>query len=333
MKDIVIIDPTCPQWKGNLHMHTNRSSDCNTDYIEAINEYKSKGYNFILVSDHEIYWASEQADSEGFCTLYGAESAFNRHPKRPYELAEEAKSLHLNIIQDESAAAEIPCFEHDQILSRPVDFGLDSWNACIDRYKKMGHIVMLNHPNWSRLSPELMLGIHGCFAFEIFNGGSIWEVGCYTDDAIWDYCLRRGKRIYAAAGDDTHKYADEGECCGSSFNMVSVPKLNRCAIVDGLKLGNFYPSTGPLIYEMRIENGTLYIRFSPVRSIRIIGAPGHGVGKLMPKNKTIEEYSWKIDNNLQYFRVVITAPDDGKAWTQPVFLEDILQEPRYNNVR
>ena len=332
MKNIVIIDPAVPQWKGNLHMHTNRSPDCHTDYHDALNQYKAQGYHFCLVSDHEKYWDSPEMDSKDFCVLSGVESAFWRNQTRDYMLTKhDVTSMHLNMIKDVTVTDAEPGYAHDQILPRPMDYGLDSWNDYIQMLRDKGHIVMLNHPNWSRLAPEMMLGIRGCFAFEIYNTSSILEVGCNDDEEIWDYCLNRGKFIYAAAGDDTHLYAGEGVCCGGGFNMVSAKELNAASLVTAMKAGQFYPSTGPVIHEMRVEDGTLYMRFSPAQSVRVIGGPGFGTGKAVPKGDTFTEYTWKVKDGLRFFRVTVTDPTGGIAWTQPVMMADLMDEPKFIN--
>ena len=330
MENKILIDAALPQWKGNLHMHTSRSPDSPTDYHDALDEYKSRGFQFCLMSDHEAYWDSDEMNSDDFIVLSGVESAFYRNQTRPYMLSgQDLTSMHLNLIRHPDLKAEIPSFAHDEIIPRPNDYGLDSWNEAIRHYKQMGHIVVLNHPSWSRLTPEMMLGIQGCFAFEVINTGCVQEVGCPTDKFYWDFCLQRGKRIFASAGDDTHFYGDNYATCGGSWNMVSAPKLDAGAIVRGLESGSFYPSTGPIIHGMRIENGMLFMRFSPARSLRVVSWPGFGTAKTLRPGHTFTAFEWPVKESLRYFRVEVVDENGGVAWSQPVFLEDLLKEPRY----
>ena len=334
MKDIMIIDPAVPQWKGNLHIHTSRSYDSDCDYHDALRMYKEKGFHFCLVSDHEVYWDSPEMNEKDFCVLSGMETAFNPSAARNYLVNRtDETSMHFNIIKDVTRTDAPKGFSHDQALMRPVCYGLDSWNEHVQWMRDRGHIVMLNHPCWSRLTPELMMGIHGCFAFEIFNTSSILEDGCHADEAIWDYCLKNGKLIYAAAGDDTHGYAGEG-VCGYSFNMVSAPELNAASLVTALKAGHFYPSTGPVIYEMRIQDGELYMRFSPVKSLHVVTLPGHGISRATENGETFTEFSLKIPEmslrTIRYFRVNLRDLEGGIAWTQPVMIADLYDEPRFS---
>lgn len=73
MKNLVIIDKADIQYKGNLHLHTNRSRDCKYPYLEVFQELKDKGCNFTLVSDHEIYGDSIEGHTDTFVTLPGTE--------------------------------------------------------------------------------------------------------------------------------------------------------------------------------------------------------------------------------------------------------------------
>lgn len=58
MKNIVFIDSAEKQFKGNIHMHTTRS-DGKLLPEEAIGKFRDAGYDFVMVSDHEIYWDIE----------------------------------------------------------------------------------------------------------------------------------------------------------------------------------------------------------------------------------------------------------------------------------
>ena len=76
MQDRIVIDGKIPQYKGNFHMHTQRSWDCEVPPAVALQEYRDKGYDFCAVTDHEVYWDSAEQDSADFITLPGMESAF-----------------------------------------------------------------------------------------------------------------------------------------------------------------------------------------------------------------------------------------------------------------
>ena len=166
---------------------------------------------------------------------------------------------------------------------------------------------------------------------EIFNTAA-WQEGWLTDEAMWDACLVRGRRIFAAANDDTHQYGEREAGCGYAFNMVIAPELSPKALTDALQAGRFYASTGPVIHEMRIADGELHMHFSPVCSVRVTGGAAFGTGLTALAGETLETFTWKIKPQLQYFRVTLMDESGRNAWTQPVFLEALLQEPRMTYV-
>lgn len=304
-------------------MHTDRSPDSKCPPGQALAEYRSKGFHFCVVTDHEVYWNSQSLDCEGFLVLSGAESAFMHNETHPFSLCKaRQKHCHLNLIWDAAAGA---CgFGHDEVLPRPMDWGISSWNRCIASYREKNQLVIFNHPNWSHTDCEMLLATEGCFAFEVWNTGSVKDVGGYPDDAVWDYCLERGKRIWAVAGDDTHRYGPEWNICGVAATVVCADAFSREGLARALKAGRFYATTGPAIREMRVEDGALRMRFSEAALVQIVGGGGFGKSLYARAGQTLDSLDWPVDPSLNYFRVRITDTAGGIAWSQPVFLEDLL---------
>lgn len=319
MKDCVIIDREVPQYKGNFHMHTGRSWDSTIPPEGALQEYREKGYDFCAVTDHEVYWDTTEMEREDFLTLPGVESAFIPDEELPRWLLDRDRwqSLHINLLWDMTRGEN--GFRHDQVLMRPRDYGLDCWNTYIQYCRDNNQLVIINHPNWSRIDPEIFMGIHGAFAFEIWNSGAVQNSGCRTDEALWDYCLSRGKRIWALTGDDTHKYGPQYATCGGAFTMVSAREFSREGLICALKSGQFYPSTGPRIYDMRVVDDVLSMDFDPASSVRIVGGDFLAKGFTPPQGQTISHMEWKVKETLKYFRVEIRDPHGKIAWSQPVF--------------
>ena len=334
MRDAVIISRDTPQWKGDLHLHTDRSPDSKTPYMEVFRELQEKGYNFCVVSDHEKYWDSTEADSDTFLALAGAETILKANPVREWQVDTRRKFIHVNLIKDTTRECCHP-FRHDEQILRCYDQGLDCMNEFF-RYlvEERGQIVQMNHPDWSHMEPEILLATQHCFGFEIYNTRSVIREGGQTDERAWDYCLSRGRRILATAGNDSHDYGPDYGECGRAATMVVTNDFSKYGIVKALKEGRFYPTTGPRILSLKIENGTLEVESTPAANITVsvFGYSAdyhdnHGAAVWAPPGGTVESFSWKIREKTNYFRVKVTGLDGSAAWSQPIFTDDLIPHP------
>ncbi|MGN0994580.1 MAG: hypothetical protein ACI4PD_05600 [Butyricicoccus sp.] len=321
MKDKVYIDGALPQWKGNLHLHTTRS-DGTASPEEAMAYYKNAGYHFCVISDHEIYWDSDALDSENFIVLPGVESGIEKNPNRLWEVHGTSNLCpHIHAIRD--AHSTKPSFAHDQSIPRLIDTGVSCWQKQVDYLRAHGNFVILNHPRWSRLEPEQMLSMDGYFAVEVYNHCSEVLETTGESEYEWDYCLRRGKRVWAVAADDNHDYAPEAKQCFGGFTMVSAPALTREALSDSFREGSFYASSGPVIHDMRVENGTLYMDFSEAQAVRLVASQSYAPTLTPPLGQeTFTHIEWKLRENLRYVRPEVIGPTGRKAWGQPIFYDE-----------
>lgn len=330
MKNIVFIDSAEKQFKGNIHMHTTRS-DGKLLPEEAIGKFRDAGYDFVMVSDHEIYWDNDAYDTDNFLVLGGTETSilmnkdYNwplNHYRRDLENRRNQHTyMHYNCIKDYSVENKGQYFNHDERVPQMTDRGIDSWNEQVHIMRERGNIVILNHPHWSRLAPEMMLASQNITAFEVWNTGDINECGGHSDEEIWDYCLTHGKRMLAVAADDSHRYTTDFNV---GFTMIHCTEFSKSAICRAFKEGKFYASCGPVVHDMRIEDGILKIQSSPIRHAKIIGYDADGFNKCFADSQLFESLEWEINTQMRYFRVELIDENGNKAWLQPVFVEDIL---------
>ena len=320
MKDRIFIDGNKSTYKGNMHMHTVRSDGRLTPQ-EIVDEYKNCGYDFIVISDHEVYWNSDEFDTDSFLVLGGTESSIRMDRDNPWLLEYRPgishRAMHLGCVMDPGYGPEEVFYKHGEWVPRVIDRGLDSWNYAVRMLKEHGNIVFINHPDWSRTDPELLLGMEGCFAFEIWNSGNVQGCGGTDDSYVWDYMLRRGKKIFAVAGDDAH---GRGPALCMSFTAVQADSFTKQGIVDALKRGSFYASTGPEFYDIRIEDDTLKMRFSPARRVEVVAFDGEGKTKYAMDENLLESFEWEIKPNIRYIRPFITDDKGRTAWAQPIFM-------------
>ncbi len=320
MQDKIYIDGALPQWKGNLHLHTTLSDGTATP-AEAMAYYKNAGYQFCVISDHERYWDSDELDCEGFIVLAGVESGVERNPNELWEVHGTSNlCIHLHAIRD--VRSELPPFSHGESVPRVIDTGVSSWQHQINFLKSRGNFVILNHPRWSRIEPEQMVSMDGYLAVEVYNHCSEVLETTGESEYEWDYCLRRGKHVWAVAADDNHSYAPEDKHCFGGFTMISAPELTRESLCDGLRAGSFYASTGPTIKDMRVTDGVLHMEFSPAQAVRLVASRDFAPTLTPPLGQeTFTSIDWKMRTDLRYLRPEVIGPTGKKAWGQPIFFD------------
>lgn len=330
MKKLVLIDPNKLQLKGNIHAHTTRS-DGKLDPPALADCYRRDGYDFLMISDHEIYWNSTELDREDFLVLGGTETALRMNESHRWILDYKRKELgndrtqhkhmHYCCIKDESIPDEGQYFAHDEPVPRMLDRGIDSWNAQVEMMRSRGNLVVINHPHWSRLDPELLLASQNITAFEVWNSGDVVHCGGRWDEDIWDYCLTRGKKLLAVAADDVHAATTD---LAAGFTVVQADEFSKAAIATAFKKGDFYASCGPRVTSMVIEDGVLKLECTPARHIQIVGYDRDGFDFRNVDKTLIDKVEWKIDTTMRYFRVVIIDAEGNRAWCQPVFVEELM---------
>lgn len=255
MKKYLFIDDK-NMYKANLHCHTT-VSDGEWTPEQTKERYKAKGYSVVAFTDHEILRNHSYLNDEEFLALNACEFSLNQDlPGVPFE---KWKVYHFNLYSFDENIMETP-----QPMNMDYE-DMDSINQYIKDRTEEGFLVCYNHPYWSLQTYEEYSRLKGCFAMEIYNHGC--EVDGYYgyNPQVYDEMLRCGNRIFCLSTDDNHSSKDTF----GGFVMINSNSLNYQDIMASLKRGDFYSSQGPEIYEISIEDNTLYVRCSDVSLIAV----------------------------------------------------------------
>lgn len=242
-------------------------------------------------------------------------------------------------------------------------------NAVLEQEKKYGTpmLVHVNHPNFGwALTPEDLWRLDGERFFEVYNGhGGVRNYGDeehLSTERTWDIMLAKrlgdlNKPImYGMATDDAHVFSTipgGGSNPGRGWVMVRARYLTPNHIIESLKAGDFYASTGVTLKDVRFANNTLMVEIDarPGVSYRtqFIGTPrdydrnattrpaglagymspqySGDIGKVLAEI-TGSNASYKLTGNELYVRAKIISDvehpnpfakgDLEVAWTQPV---------------
>ena len=188
------------------------------------------------------------------------------------------------------------------------------------RQLKAGAFVAAPHPAWYGLTESDVVSLGEIHAIEVYNATS-----CdYNDrpDSVYmlDLMLMRGRRYSACATDDAH-FKEERYDALRGWVQVKSEHNQPEALVDALKLGSYYASTGPKIHDIAIgsDGDKLSVNCSPAERIFLTGygskavhVHGHGIH--------CAEFSVKAFKNSPFIRVTVRDSRGGRAWSNPIWL-------------
>ncbi len=293
--------------KGALHCHTTRS-DGDGDPGDVMRLHKENGYDFIALTDHRRYNYESFAPETGLTVIPGMELDANFPRKGGVHC------IHTVSIGPEKEKGN--GFEHDQrfqtvSIEKPSDY-----QPVLDYLHENGNLTIYCHPEWSNTPISEFKDLEGNFAMELWNSGCAIENELDVDNGfIWDQVNQHGNRLWGVAVDDGH--AMNQHCRG----WVMVNAVNDVsAILDALRRGAFYASTGPEIYDFRIEDDMAYVECSPCANIifrtglRPLRLQRNGDG-------FITSAATKVLDYFPFVRAVVTDEKGMKAWTNPIFLD------------
>ena len=300
-----------PKWyKGNLHTHTT-CSDGDSDPEVVARWYGRHGYDFLVLSDHN------------HLTILDTPS----HRRRGWPLLIPGEEVSL-ATQRGGVSIHLNGIGISQTV-QPVDAGevIPTIQANVDAIRQAGGLAQINHPNFTwAFDHEAIRQVKGAHFVEIYNGHPLTNSdgggGMPSCDEIWDKVLSSGLLIFGVATDDSHHF--KGEFAASRSNsgrgwiVVRATERSQEAIMDSMRRGEFYASTGVHLAELEISptgmslevEANEYLRYT----ISFIGRDGKLLAQSFEPRATYE-----AKDSDGYFRATVRASDGARAWTQPVF--------------
>ncbi|MBQ7921671.1 MAG: CehA/McbA family metallohydrolase [Clostridia bacterium] len=301
--------------KGGLHCHTTRS-DGKISPEETIQMHYDNGYDFLSLTDHNIYNYTNFAPGFPITVIPGVEADVTFHYGSPYTrrcyhtvCLGPAKEDGNGFEQDEKIRIK-NVYSH---LDGPQPEVIEGYQAFLDDVHSKGNLTIYCHPEWSCTPARYFEMQEGNIAMEVWNTTCVYSDDVDRDAAYWDEVLSTGKIIYGVATDDGHR--KEWYCKG--WVMVNAEN-NINAILEALKNGAFYSSCGPEIYDFYVDGETAVVECSPAAKIRL------HTDKYQPIVKRSEDGSMTRAEfriaGYDYARITIADKEGRYAWTNPIFL-------------
>jgi len=279
-------------WKGNLHVHTSNSDGALTPADMAA-RYRQAGYDFICLTDHGKVTPIDGLSSEEFLVIPGEEGS-----------AEGFDLVEVNVKRS------------FQPLARQKGA-----QALIDAVRAEGGEVILAHPYFSALGTEDPVRLSGYLGLEVFNTSVEHNLGKGNSAIYWDYLLARGESVLGFATDDAHWHFNDHRPNDTAVSsvMVKAPALAVSAILDALRRGLFYSTTGPIIHDIALDGPRLTVKSSPVRSINFIARGGAGERFTALGDSPLAHAAYTLKGKERYVRVECADALGRAAWSNPFF--------------
>ncbi|MFT6912782.1 MAG: hypothetical protein ACJAQW_001387 [Paracoccaceae bacterium] len=291
-------------YKGNLHTHSTRSDGAISPQ-EVCARYHAEGYDFIALTDHFIgsfdypIVDTRPFRDNGFTTILGAE-------------------LH-------SGAMENGELWHILAVGLPLDFApsnspgnhpianQETGPQIAQRARDAGAYVAIAHPEWSGMTHADAASITAAHAVEIYNHGCAVECdrahGFYTLDQL----LTRGTRLNLCATDDAHFIQPDHF---GGWTMVKAAENTPEALLEALKNGHSYASTGPDIQNIEWGENSVMVESSAVTTV-IVQGQGSATAAVIGDNLTRTVVDLGRTAKSPWCRVTLIDEAGGHAWSNP----------------
>ncbi|MCC6905321.1 MAG: CehA/McbA family metallohydrolase [Anaerolineae bacterium] len=288
-------------YKGNLHTHSTLS-DGSISPEQVCDFYREAGYDFLALTDHflERYnWPiadTRPFRTKGFTTLPGAE-------------------LH-------TGETTFGGMWHILAVGLPEDFAPaapdETGPELAYRAMKSGAYVAVAHPAWYTLTEADITSLGQLHAIEVFNGTSVDSNDRADSWHITDIMLSQGWRYTICATDDAHFHPHRHDA-GLGWVYVKARRLDPRAIVEALKRGDSYSSTGPQIHDIAFAGGNrIVVRCSPADRVYLTG---QGAAARHAYGPGLREAEFSLRNfDSPYCRVTVRDAQGKRAWSNPIWL-------------
>lgn len=280
-------------YKGNTHIHST-VSDGGRTFAELAQMYAEKGYDFLFRTDH---WVASDAgvDMEDSRLLW-------------------LDGIELDGRDDGGVYYHVACLGTFTGVTREMGF-----MAAFEATREQGGLLLLAHPQWTgnTFDDALRWNFDGV---EVYNHVCHWLNGKGDGGAYWNAMLAQQPNILGLACDDAHIRAEHPGWNGG-WIVVNAPELSRPAIMDAIRAGNFYSSTGPDFHAISCDGDRVAIETSPVQFARLVGPAYRGARIGGFEGKVFTEAVFDIPPEWAYAYLEIEDAHGHRAWTNTLQID------------
>lgn len=287
-------------FKGNIHTHSVASDGTRTPE-ELVEMYLEAGYDFLSITDHGIVLDICGLDGKGLLLIPGGEMCIGK--------SEAGQFYHI-----------LAFGVKETMPFKDFDYDLDAQEV-IDHINEVGGIPIIAHPYWSGLNHGDMIKICGYHGVEIYNTSCAYERNTGLSASHIDGLIAAGLEPFIYAVDDQHAAGRAQvpiDACGAWIS-VKAESLSVEHIMEAVKKGHFYSSTGPEIKDISIDDdGVISVECSPVKYISFVSTPSLGM-KFHAEGEPLTHAVYPGRPGETYVRVEVTDYEGRTAWSNPIY--------------
>jgi hypothetical protein len=284
---------------------------------EVTAAYREQGYDFVSLTDHFLPKARFA----------------NSHAAGDFITISDTATFHTDdFVTIFGAEVHGPAMENGELwhivaVGLPLDFlSLQPDETGIEvarRAREAGAWVALAHPAWNSVSyadAEQLVGIID--AVEIYNHACAIHINRGDGWYMLDLLSQHGHRLDAYAADDAH-FQIPGRPDGfGGWVMVKADALSSDALLQAIKDGAYYSSTGVALHDVRLDGDILTVASDPVERYLV---SGNGARFERINGEALTDGTLNVAKFREHgwFRLTAFAADGAIAWTNPIHFDTI----------
>ena len=170
----------------------------------------------------------------------------------------------------------------------------------------------------SRLSSALSAKASALRSFLLDLSYNKRSVVCWVRSNLSIRKLDSHLSIFCIATDDNHNKKHQDSF--GVFVLVNCDALEYGQVMNSLKAGDFYASTGPEIYEITLEGDTVSVQCSKAKFISLSTCGRRAERKSAPQGEYIGEAQFKLADDDVYFRIDVVDECGNRANSRAYFI-------------
>jgi hypothetical protein len=276
-------------FKGNTHIHS-IVSDGGWTFRQLEDAYGGMGFDFLFRTDH---WVASRATEESA----GSNGSLLW-----------LDGIELDGFDQTGSYYHVVCLGAFNGIEREMGFA-----AALAAARDQGGLLILAHPFWTGNSfgEAKRWGFHGV---ELYNHVCQWLNGKGDARPYWHAMLADAPRTLGFASDDAHTSSSHPGWNGG-WVVVQARSKTPSAIMESLRLGRFYSSTGPEFRSIVCRAGEVIAETSPIQFARLVGpkSVGRRIGSF--DGALIDRISFEVPPEWPYAYIEIEDSCGRRAWT------------------